>query len=374
MLRLVLDWFGTTGDVLEQHPLVVEPDCQWHSEALLPSQFKPRHRGDKLAEAYTHADGVIGHFEMGKSGKGDVALLYGARRFVVTEAKMFSGLSSGTKNAPGYDQAARNVACIAALLTLAERRPGDMDFLAFIVLAPQSRIDEGAFSDKLDKEHIRKTVLRRVEQYEGNDLAAKRLWFDDWFTLTLEKCRIRALSWEAVLADIRAIDPAAADEFGKFYEQCLAFNGRPKPETESDVEDEPNVLKVNAPKHRSKSLQKFCREIREQRDNACENCGATEEQCQIEAHHILEPRLFPRFEKEPGNIIVLCQPCHAQTASRGMVDMGDNLIFYGSLPVGVRERATSFLKEAVPHMTTLIAAFSRGRKFAEDYFFKRIEL
>ena len=33
---------------------------KWYSEALLPSAFLARVREDKLAEFWTHADGVIG--------------------------------------------------------------------------------------------------------------------------------------------------------------------------------------------------------------------------------------------------------------------------------------------------------------------------
>jgi len=43
-----------------------------------------------------------------------IELLPGARQLTVIEAKMASGLSAGTKHAPNFNQAARNV---AALLT-----------------------------------------------------------------------------------------------------------------------------------------------------------------------------------------------------------------------------------------------------------------
>ena len=120
MLRLVIDWFSRNSQV----------DCdirflegsRWYSEALLPSQFLARHRGDKLAESWTHADGAIGHFDIGKSADGDLTLKEGATQLVVTEAKMFSKLSSGVTNASYFDQAARNVACIAEICNRATCR------------------------------------------------------------------------------------------------------------------------------------------------------------------------------------------------------------------------------------------------------------
>ncbi len=73
----------------------------------VPSQFLPRFRGDPLAEGWTNADGCIDHFHINER-KGDLILDAGAEHFVVVEAKMGSGLSSGTTRALGYNQAARS--------------------------------------------------------------------------------------------------------------------------------------------------------------------------------------------------------------------------------------------------------------------------
>jgi predicted type IV restriction endonuclease len=55
---------------------------------------------------------VIGHFNIGKDGRGDFTLKPDATHFVVLEAKMFSKLSAGTTRASYYNQAARYVGCI----------------------------------------------------------------------------------------------------------------------------------------------------------------------------------------------------------------------------------------------------------------------
>lgn len=49
MLRLALDWLAKSGT--QGHALTLERDARWYSEALLPSQFLPRFRGDDLAES-----------------------------------------------------------------------------------------------------------------------------------------------------------------------------------------------------------------------------------------------------------------------------------------------------------------------------------
>lgn len=88
LLRLVLDWFSrqpVTG-----HRLSFASCARWFSEALLPSQFLPRHQGDHLAEGWTHADGILGHVTIGNGALANAALREDASQLIVTEAKLFS--------------------------------------------------------------------------------------------------------------------------------------------------------------------------------------------------------------------------------------------------------------------------------------------
>ena len=93
----------------------------WYSEGLLSSPFLARTRPDNLAEGYTHADIALGSFSVDSSNRGDISIESDDGIFGVIEAKMGSQLSPGTRNAPDYDQASRNLACIAfnTALTLA---------------------------------------------------------------------------------------------------------------------------------------------------------------------------------------------------------------------------------------------------------------
>ncbi len=54
MLRLVIDWFSRNSQV--ECDIQFLKGSRWYSEALLPSAFFARQRGDKLAESWTHAD------------------------------------------------------------------------------------------------------------------------------------------------------------------------------------------------------------------------------------------------------------------------------------------------------------------------------
>jgi len=219
MLRLVLDWFSRHPEV--EHELKFLHDAIWYSEALLPSAFLARKRGDKLAESWTHADGVIGHFEIGKNGSGDLSLKDDARQLVVTEAKIFSKLSAGVTNARYFNQAARNVACMAEVVHRAGLSPSEFQKLGFYVVAPESRITEGNFSDHIGKESIREVVLRRVSEYADPN---QNKWFDEWFLPTLEATDVRCMPWEELLVVIEEHDPAEATELREFYANCLKFN------------------------------------------------------------------------------------------------------------------------------------------------------
>ena len=218
MLRLVLQWFADSGTA--GHDLSFAPEARWYSEALLASAFLPRYRGDKRAEGYTHADGVIGHFQIGETGQAELTLESDTRQFIVVEAKMFSGLSKGTTHGPTYNQAARNVGCMAELIRRTNLDPSKISSLAFVVAAPREQLAAGVFSDFMDRTSLARVVGDRVANYDP----PKTEWFETWFTPTLRSMAVRCLAWEDIVAFIRSTDPYFGDDLGRFYERCLKFN------------------------------------------------------------------------------------------------------------------------------------------------------
>jgi hypothetical protein len=218
LLRLVADWFSTSG--IAGHPFSFPIDGHWFSEARLPSAFLPRFRGDPLAESHTNADGVIGHFTIGTKGKTDLELIPDATHFVVLEAKLYSGLSKGVKNAKYFDQAARSVACFAEVLSRSKSKPESFSNLGFYVLAPNDQIKARTFNRLLDKQSIKDKVKRRISSYDGE----RDDWFKDWFTPTLEVIDIQSISWESVLGVIWENDSKTGDSLKEYYSHCLTFN------------------------------------------------------------------------------------------------------------------------------------------------------
>lgn len=219
LLRLAIDWFARHPDA-GPFPLAAAEGASWFAEAWLPSAFLPRFRRDKLAESWTHADGAIGHFSTGNRGWADLVLLPEARQLVVVEGKMFSRLSSGVKNAPCYDQAARTVACMAEVLRRADRHPVEMEELSYVLVAPRRRIEDNVFADELARGSILRKVRRRVEDYAG----ARDEFFREWFVPTIRRAAIHCLAWEDVVDTISFHDRPAGQELDAFYGKCLRYN------------------------------------------------------------------------------------------------------------------------------------------------------
>lgn len=231
MLRLTLDAVQRLG--LTGHPFSFHAQATWFSEALLSSPFRPRQRPDDLAEGFTNADAVIGHFVFRPDTATGLRLLPDGRQFVVIEAKMFSNLSTRTTNAPAYDQAARNVACMAETIRQSGKKVSEFDDLGFLVVAP-AREQRGRPDTNLeacmDPGSIKSAVRRRISRYEAKSRPeAKELkeWEESVFLPLVDRLvemrRLAVLSWEDCFEAIAKVDTKAGRELGQFYRRCLEF-------------------------------------------------------------------------------------------------------------------------------------------------------
>ena len=212
MLRLILDWFHQNPQ--STHKFGFNNGATWYSEGLLPTAFCG---GGKPRETRTHADGVIGHITIEEKTKAGLKLREDASQFVVIEAKMFSGLSKGVKNAPYFNQAARTVACMAEVAKRAQICPSH---IAFYVVAPESQINKGIFSEFMDRDHMQRIVKRRCDEYKGK----RDEWFNECFLPTFQKAKLDVISWEEILDFISGENAADGNELKEFYRKCLEFN------------------------------------------------------------------------------------------------------------------------------------------------------
>jgi hypothetical protein len=244
MLRLVLDWAARHRTSITS--LRFDDGSVWYAEALLPTRFRPRKREDPAGEGFTHADAVIGHFRLRPGGRGDIQLLPAARQLTVVEAKMASGLSPGTKRAPEFNQAARNIACIAYLVSeMTAATPAPLTAVSFVLLAPATRIAEGVFASSLDKSAVCHAVARRATGYDKESDKASDTAASDWCKSHLnplvERCSIVAVSWETVLTEITRADPDYGSQLKSFYSQCLLYNpirpGKVQPKFDAETKN-----------------------------------------------------------------------------------------------------------------------------------------
>jgi hypothetical protein len=257
LLRLMIDWHASHPEA-GPSPLSPGAGATWFAEAWLPSAFLPRFRKDRLAESWTHADAAVGHFTTGNRGWADLVLMPDAKQLVVVEGKMFSRLSSGVKNAPWYDQAARTVACMAEVLRRADRHPVELDELTYCLVAPRRRVEDSVFADELSRGAILRKVRRRVEDYAG----ARDDWFRSWFVPSIRRLDLLCLCWEELIEAIAFHDPASGQQFDAFYNRCLHYNrpqavtmlhdlrAGPAPEPDPELrglDDEPARVRVGDP-------------------------------------------------------------------------------------------------------------------------------
>ena len=166
LLRLIIWWFSQNRK--RDFPLTFWSGANWYSEGLLTTPFLPVCQGDKLAESYTRADGIIGNIAVDGVGRTDIRLIDPCEQFVVLEAKLFSRLSGSTTRVPGYNQVARNIACMASVAERSGCSVERFQSLCFHVLAPRDQIEkEASFKKYVQKDAVRQVVRQRVESYKG---------------------------------------------------------------------------------------------------------------------------------------------------------------------------------------------------------------
>lgn len=221
MLRLILKAAsdGLLGDLI--------PACQtqarWSSEAKLFTPFD-QSRG-KAAEGPTNVDGIVGDFDWEPGTQTGVRLSEQPNRFEIFEAKMFSKLSPGVSAAKWYDQAVRNVACMAQTLALRNLKPQEhpLPRIAFWVLAPQSQISRRRFATELSPGAMRAKIAMRIAQFSGPNREALELWHEDFFEPLLQQLEeahaIKCVSWEDLIEGITDSDRKTS--INDFYRRCL---------------------------------------------------------------------------------------------------------------------------------------------------------
>lgn len=172
------------------------------------------------AEKNTHVDGIVGNYSITKGTKRGIKLDEDFKYLAVFEAKIYSPLQKGVKNADNYGQVSRNIACI--INSVIKEVNGNNNIIHFVVIYPKDSIK----SEKYPKEFIKREIKGRLKGYE-KDVPAKSedIRFDEFFQFkrrwepVLKDININFVTWEEILSDL-----GEKDRINEFYELCKEFN------------------------------------------------------------------------------------------------------------------------------------------------------
>lgn len=192
----------------------------WTSEGLLSSPFVDvkagalKNKGEAIRrEGYTHVDAAIGDFEIKYNDSARIRLKPIANYFAVIEAKLKSNLSRETSNAKDYNQATRNIICIAS--NVIESKCDS----SFIIVAPETTIKKHKIESQIEKETIMMQAKDRFDYYNDEFKKNKK------YGLIVDKIRtmnIQLITFEEWIDILPSSE--TKDKIDKFYKECLKWN------------------------------------------------------------------------------------------------------------------------------------------------------
>lgn len=179
----------------------------WSSEALISSPFVKK--GIINREGYTHADIIIGDFDINYDKRGEAKINDNSEILGVIEAKMGSNLSQKTTNAENYNQASRSVCCLSHI---AKNNPNCELF--FIVVAPKTIISRYEIEKQIDRENILNQINQRFTH--------SNIEYPPKTKHQVEKCNVLVINYEEWIDEISNNEVKSLLKV--FYENCLKHN------------------------------------------------------------------------------------------------------------------------------------------------------
>ncbi len=179
---------------------------RWISEGGLSPVFEN--------EGTTWADAILGDVtRRSKTKRGVEALPEGS--IVIVEAKMGSALANGTDNIPGYDQAARNIGCLAQMVALRKLSVK----CGFFVFAPDPTNAQTKIENAFETFKRVREAGHKYKMLDGKEL-------DLLGKIDKIAKQSIAMSWDEVIGAINNKD--ATEKLLPFYkETCKEFRITP---------------------------------------------------------------------------------------------------------------------------------------------------
>jgi hypothetical protein len=180
----------------------------WTSEALIGSPFIDKDT-PKNKEGYTHPDIILGDFDINYSNSGEITVNQTAQVLGIIEAKMGSNLSKDTKNAGDYNQASRNICCLASQV------PNGCEIF-FMVVAPKEIIEKHSINTQIE--------LATVETQIKNRFSTSEKEVDEKILDKVKACIISAISYEEWIDELKKRGDKEIKDIELFYNKCKAHN------------------------------------------------------------------------------------------------------------------------------------------------------
>ena len=192
----------------------------WISEGGLEPAFE--------REGTTWTDAIQRKKKIGDNSKRGIVLAPISDGVVIVEAKMGSELASGITNSSNYNQAARNIACLARRI----EGKGDAYYkkCAFLVFAPDADLKKGGKEPVRDLIKEAAGVIADQEKESQQHPKRTHKWINDDEFWSAVKSIIKnsdAISWEDVINSIQCATNTDDDiaDLRKFYEATCKLYG-----------------------------------------------------------------------------------------------------------------------------------------------------
>ena len=168
----------------------------WISEGGLEPAFE--------REGTTWTDAILGDVKIGDNSKRGIVLAPISDGVVIVEAKIGSELASGITNSSNYNQAARNIACLAKRI----EGKGNAYYkkCAFLVFAPEVELKEWEKSSVPKPIETAREVIADQEKESPQHPKRTHKWNDNtgfWGAVDSIIENSVALSWENVINSIQ---------------------------------------------------------------------------------------------------------------------------------------------------------------------------
>ena len=186
---------------------------RWISEGGLEPAFK--HEGT------TWTDAILGSVKIKDDNKRGIEVDGDDPGITIVEAKIGSELSPGVTNSPNYNQAARNIACLAQLIL---KHQSLHDKCRFLVFAPEKGHVGSGFVNKENVDEIigaqHNASLKDYSEFFSKDVSNNSEQFDGIVRFIREKSCV--IFWDEVIKAMKSWENIA--ELRAFYIECLKEN------------------------------------------------------------------------------------------------------------------------------------------------------